>query len=344
MGRRGLHNDGSRVHDGPSRRQGGDRLRHRPLVHADLPCIGRADARMGGTRLRPLRVCGLNAVRSPMAGLARRLFGKSIYIRSAGVERGELDPFSVKVMEGGVGLDIGRHHRPRTVEEIEDDNFVRPDHHAGAGSPPQGPRHDPDARRRRRILLADPDPTIGDRLTRSDHGDLSFTVRDGLEAHPLPGSTGNLRDGRIDHRSPLARRLALAAPTPRRARPPRRPTRRWRRSSSVTAQRGAGNRHSAGLSYRGLARALALPVIARARPRRRLRPRPVRPPSPTAASFHVRRSPPSSRRRSRYGLPVDAFGWNDVRASCAALTKSPRSPTRPGSWYWGRGDRLISGS
>lgn len=78
---------------------------------------------MGGTRPSSvLFVCGLNAVRSPMAeALARRLFGKSIYIQSAGVRKGELDPFSVKVMEE-VGLDIGR-HRPRTVEEIEDDNF-----------------------------------------------------------------------------------------------------------------------------------------------------------------------------------------------------------------------------
>ena len=69
-----------------------------------------------------LFMCGLNAVRSPMAEfLARRLFGKTIYIQSAGVRKGELDPFSVKAMEE-VGLDISR-HRPRTFEEIEDDNF-----------------------------------------------------------------------------------------------------------------------------------------------------------------------------------------------------------------------------
>lgn len=76
-------------------------------------------------RTRPssvLFVCGLNAVRSPMAEfLARRLFGKTVYTQSAGVRKGELDPFSVKVMEE-IGLDISR-HRPRTVEEIEDDNF-----------------------------------------------------------------------------------------------------------------------------------------------------------------------------------------------------------------------------
>lgn len=78
---------------------------------------------MGGTRpTSVLFVCGLNAVRSPMAeALARRLFGRSIYIQSAGVRKGELDPFSVKVMEE-VGLDIAK-HRPHTIEDLEDDNF-----------------------------------------------------------------------------------------------------------------------------------------------------------------------------------------------------------------------------
>lgn len=76
-------------------------------------------------RTRPssvLFVCGLNAVRSPMAeALARLYFGKVVYVQSAGVRKGELDPFSVKVMEE-VGLDISR-HKPRTIEDIEDSNF-----------------------------------------------------------------------------------------------------------------------------------------------------------------------------------------------------------------------------
>ncbi|MDK9695554.1 MAG: arsenate reductase ArsC [Siculibacillus sp.] len=76
-------------------------------------------------RTRPssvLFVCGLNAVRSPMAeGLARLHFGKVVYVQSAGVRRGELDPFSVKAMEE-MGVDISR-HKPRTIEEIEDGNF-----------------------------------------------------------------------------------------------------------------------------------------------------------------------------------------------------------------------------
>ena len=61
----------------------------------------------------------MNAVRSPMAaGLFQQLFGKSIYVASAGVQKGELDPFAVAVMEE-VGIDISR-HKPIDFEELED--------------------------------------------------------------------------------------------------------------------------------------------------------------------------------------------------------------------------------
>lgn len=63
--------------------------------------------------------CGLNAVRSPIAaGLFRHLFGKRIYVASAGVQKGDLDPFAVAVMEE-IGIDISR-HRPHTFEELDD--------------------------------------------------------------------------------------------------------------------------------------------------------------------------------------------------------------------------------
>lgn len=66
-----------------------------------------------------LFACGMNAVRSPMAaGLFRELFGKAVYVASAGVQKGELDPFVVAVMEE-IGIDIAR-HRPATFEELED--------------------------------------------------------------------------------------------------------------------------------------------------------------------------------------------------------------------------------
>jgi protein-tyrosine-phosphatase len=71
---------------------------------------------------RPLAVlfaCGLNAVRSPMAAsLFSQFFGRAIYVGSAGVRKGELDPFAVAVMDE-IGLDISR-HKPVTFEELED--------------------------------------------------------------------------------------------------------------------------------------------------------------------------------------------------------------------------------
>jgi protein-tyrosine-phosphatase len=66
-----------------------------------------------------LFACGLNSIRSPMAmAIARWLFGKTIYVGSAGVRKGELDPFAIAVMEE-IGLDLSR-HRPQTFEEIEE--------------------------------------------------------------------------------------------------------------------------------------------------------------------------------------------------------------------------------
>jgi protein-tyrosine-phosphatase len=73
-------------------------------------------------RPRPQAVlfaCGLNSVRSPMAAaLFRHMFGRSAYVGSAGVRRGELDAFAVAAMEE-IGLDIAK-HRPMTFEELED--------------------------------------------------------------------------------------------------------------------------------------------------------------------------------------------------------------------------------
>ena len=66
-----------------------------------------------------LFACGLNSVRSPMAaGLFREFFGKTMYVGSAGVQRGELDPFAVAAM-AEIGVDISR-HKPHTFEELDD--------------------------------------------------------------------------------------------------------------------------------------------------------------------------------------------------------------------------------
>ncbi len=61
----------------------------------------------------------MNAVRSPMAAaLFQQLFGKSIYVGSAGAQKGELDPFAVAVMDE-IGIDISR-HKPVSFEDVED--------------------------------------------------------------------------------------------------------------------------------------------------------------------------------------------------------------------------------
>ena len=66
-----------------------------------------------------LFACALNAVRSPMAAaLLKQMSGTTLYIASAGVRAGELDPFAVAVMEE-IGIDIAA-HRPTTFEDLED--------------------------------------------------------------------------------------------------------------------------------------------------------------------------------------------------------------------------------
>ena len=52
------------------------------------------------------------------AGIFRELFGKTVYVGSAGVQRGELDPFAVAAM-AELGIDISR-HKPHTFEELDE--------------------------------------------------------------------------------------------------------------------------------------------------------------------------------------------------------------------------------
>jgi protein-tyrosine-phosphatase len=69
-----------------------------------------------------LFMCGMNAIRSPMAeAIARRIMPASTYIRSAGVRAGERDPF-VDAVLAEIGLAVlGRH--PQTLDDLEDDFF-----------------------------------------------------------------------------------------------------------------------------------------------------------------------------------------------------------------------------
>ena len=69
--------------------------------------------------LAVLFACGLNSVRSPIAaGLFAQLFGRAVYVGSAGARKAELDPFAVAVM-AEIGIDISR-HKPVTFEELDD--------------------------------------------------------------------------------------------------------------------------------------------------------------------------------------------------------------------------------
>ena len=67
-------------------------------------------------------MCGMNAVRSPMAeALAREILPSSTFLASAGVHAGERDPF-VDVVLAEAGLTLGP-RPPRTLDDLEDDYF-----------------------------------------------------------------------------------------------------------------------------------------------------------------------------------------------------------------------------
>ena len=67
-----------------------------------------------------LFACGHNSIRSPMAAsLLRQIAPRTLYVRSAGVRKLELDPFAVAAM-AEIGLDISK-HRPITFEELDND-------------------------------------------------------------------------------------------------------------------------------------------------------------------------------------------------------------------------------
>lgn len=69
-----------------------------------------------------LFVCGKNSIRSPMAELlTRRFINKNTYIASAGVKKGERDPFVDAVLaEIDISLD---NRQPRDLDELEDGYF-----------------------------------------------------------------------------------------------------------------------------------------------------------------------------------------------------------------------------
>jgi protein-tyrosine-phosphatase len=64
----------------------------------------------------------MNAIRSPMAAaILRHLAGRQIYVQSAGVRAGEVDPFAAAVMDE-IGIGIAG-HEPTAIDSLEDTSF-----------------------------------------------------------------------------------------------------------------------------------------------------------------------------------------------------------------------------
>jgi len=68
-----------------------------------------------------LFVCGMNSIRSPIAEVLTQNFFPEIYVASAGVIKGECDPFAAVVLaEEGMSLE---RHNPRGLEDLSDGFF-----------------------------------------------------------------------------------------------------------------------------------------------------------------------------------------------------------------------------
>jgi len=69
-----------------------------------------------------LFACTQNSVRSPMAeALLKHLLGHRVYVDSAGVRAGEVDPFAVEVIEE-LGIDLSR-HKSKSFDDLEDTSY-----------------------------------------------------------------------------------------------------------------------------------------------------------------------------------------------------------------------------
>jgi protein-tyrosine-phosphatase len=69
-----------------------------------------------------LFLCGMNAIRSPMAEvIARQILPQGVFIASAGVRAGQRDPF-VDAVLAEKGLSLGE-RQPQRLDDMEDDYF-----------------------------------------------------------------------------------------------------------------------------------------------------------------------------------------------------------------------------
>ena len=69
-----------------------------------------------------LFVCSENALRSPMAeALTKHRFGTTVFVDSAGIRDGELDPMASVVMDE-IGVDMSR-HKSKRLDDLMDTSF-----------------------------------------------------------------------------------------------------------------------------------------------------------------------------------------------------------------------------
>ncbi|MEQ8354309.1 MAG: arsenate reductase ArsC [Kiloniellaceae bacterium] len=77
---------------------------------------------MGDLPEAVLFACSHNSVRSPMGeSLLKHLLGHRIYVDSAGVRAGAIDPFVIEVMDE-IGIDVSQ-HRSKSFDQLEDTSF-----------------------------------------------------------------------------------------------------------------------------------------------------------------------------------------------------------------------------
>jgi protein-tyrosine-phosphatase len=85
----------------------------------DNPAITHKDSALPSSILF---LCGMNAIRSPMAeAIIKSLSLPGVYVASAGVRHGERDPFVDAVLDE-IGLSLGK-RQPQTLDDLEDDFF-----------------------------------------------------------------------------------------------------------------------------------------------------------------------------------------------------------------------------
>uniref|UniRef100_UPI0021013601 arsenate-mycothiol transferase ArsC n=1 Tax=Jiella sp. LLJ827 TaxID=2917712 RepID=UPI0021013601 len=88
-----------------------------------MPSAGNESPPASGDKISSvLFLCGMNAIRSPIAeALAREILPPTVYIASAGVRSGQRDPFVDSVLAER-GLSLGE-RQPQRYEDLEDSYF-----------------------------------------------------------------------------------------------------------------------------------------------------------------------------------------------------------------------------